>query len=164
MIRMLLTAAVAGPDFTLSESRTVWTWRSAYQRAARLPRGWYCFRNPDTLAQNKDCAVQPMMTLEYGVPGMALEGSVPAGRQVVGVTVGHLQLARAARITGSRVSVSFDDGKSWRRAAVARVGPGRFAAVFAAPARAYVMLRTSASDASGGSITETIARAYKIGS
>jgi hypothetical protein len=33
---------------------------------------------------------------------------------------------------------------------------------FTAPAGAYVTLRTSATDAAGGSITETITRAYRI--
>jgi hypothetical protein len=167
VIRVALSAAIAGPDFTLSTaSRTVWTWRSAFQPATRLPRGFFCFRDPVTLAPapDRNCAVQPMMTLEYGVHGMALDGSVPAGRQVVGITVGHLQLAHAARITGARVSVSFDNGRTWHAATVTRVGGGRFAAVFTAPAGAYVMLRTSAADAVGGRITETITRAYKIGS
>jgi hypothetical protein len=166
VIKVTLTAAVAGPDFALStSSRTVWTWRSAYQPAARLPQGWYCLRDPVTsLLENKDCAVQPMMTLLYNVHAMALDGSAPAGRQVIGVTVGHLQLARSARINGVRVSVSFDDGKTWHPAAVTRVGGGQFTAAFTAPVGAYVMLRTSAADAGGGSITETITRAYKIGS
>jgi hypothetical protein len=78
--------------------------------------------------------------------------------------VGHLQLARAARITGAKVSVSFYGGKIWHPAAVTRVGSGQFTAAFTAPAGAYVMLRTSAADAAGGGITETITRAYKIAS
>ncbi len=165
VIKVTLNAAVAGQDFPLSTaSQTVWTWRSAYQRAAKLPAGWYCYENPDTLAQNNDCAVQPMMTLLYDVHRMALDGSAPAGRQVVGVTVGHLQLAQASRITGATVSVSFDGGKSWHPATVTRAGQGQFTAVFAAPAGAYVTLRTSAADAARGGITETITRAYQIAS
>jgi hypothetical protein len=165
VIRVTLSAAVAGRFFALSTaSRTVWTWRSAYQPAARLPRGWFCTRNPVTLAQNHDCAVQPMMTLRYDVHRLALNGSAPAGRQAIGITVGHLQLARAARIARASVSVSFDNGKTWHRATVTRSGPGQFAAAFSAPAGAYVMLRTSAADAAGGGITETITRAYKIAS
>jgi hypothetical protein len=39
---------------------------------------------------------------------------------------------------------------------------GSYAAVFRAPPGARVTLRTSASDAAGGSVTETITRAYQV--
>jgi hypothetical protein len=92
---------------------------------------------------------------------MALDGSVPPGRQVLTVTAGHLQLVRGARVTGATVGVSFDDGKTWHPAPVTAAGHGSFHAVFTAPAGAYVTLRTTARDAAGGSVTETITRAYK---
>jgi hypothetical protein len=104
-----------------------------------------------------------MMTLRYGVVGLRLNGSAAPGQQVVRVLVGHLQLARAAKVTGATVSVSFDGGKTWRAARMTGRA-GRYAAVFRAPPGARVTLRTSASDAAGGSVTETITRAYQVGS
>jgi hypothetical protein len=51
------------------------------------------------------------------------------------------------------VSVSFDGGKSWQRATVTSAGHGQFRAAFTAPAGQDVTLRTSATDAAGGAIT-----------
>jgi hypothetical protein len=104
-----------------------------------------------------------MMTLRYGVIGLGLDGATVPGQQVVLVLVGHLQLARAAKITGATVSVSFDGGKTWHAARVTGSG-GSYAAVFSAPPGARVTLRTSASDAAGGSVAETISNAYQVAS
>jgi hypothetical protein len=160
-IQFVLTASrsgtVLGPP---TASQTVWTWRSVQVPGATLPAGWYCDRN--TLAS--DCAVQPMMTLGYTVAGLGLNESAPAGRQVLSVSVGHIQLAKASAIAGAKVSVSFDGGKTWQAAAVTRTGAARFRAVFSAPAGVSVALRTSATDAAGGSITETIDGGYQIAS
>jgi len=57
--------------------------------------------------------------------------------------------------------VSFDGGKTWHAARVAGHS-GYYTAVFTAPAGARVTLRTSATDAAGGSITETLTDAYQI--
>jgi hypothetical protein len=45
---------------------------------------------------------------------------------------------------------------------VTSLGAGRFRAVFTAPAGTFVTLRTTAQDAAGGSINETITRAYHV--
>lgn len=60
--------------------------------------------------------------------------------------------------------MSFDGGKTWHPASVTPVGGGSFRALFTAPAGAYVTLRTTARDAAGGSVTETITRGYNIAS
>ena len=166
VIRFTLAAARTGKPYRLSTaSRTVWTWRSAREPGATLPPNWYCFNPPPGpfKGQPRHCAVQPMMTLRYQVAGMALNGAAPAGRQVLTVTAGHLQLAKAASVTGASVQASFDGGKTWHRASVTALGGGRFRAEFTAPAGAYITLRTIAHDAAGGSIAETITRAYAIG-
>jgi hypothetical protein len=160
VIRFRFDASEASKLNPLSTaSQTVWTWRSAPPAAgARVPAGWTCLPGG---AVSRSCAVQPMMTLRYDVAGMGLSGSVRPGQQVVLVSAGHLQLAAASRITGARVQVSFDGGKTWRTARVSGQA-GRYAAVFAAPPGALVTLRTSATDAAGGSVTETIVDAYQV--
>jgi hypothetical protein len=161
-IRFELTAALAGTDYPLSTaSTTVWTWRSAHEAGIRVPADWNC---GDVLAGalvSRDCRVEPLMTLGYDVAGMALNGSAPAGRQVLHLTVGHLQLSKAAPVKGATVQVSADDGKTWHDATVSGQA-GQYTAVYSAPAGSYVTLRVSASDAAGGQITETITRAYQI--
>jgi hypothetical protein len=160
-IRFELDATQTGPAFPLSTaSTTVWTWRSSHQSGDTLPQGWYC--NDATVSQ--DCRVEPMMTLLYHVHGMALKGTTAAGRQVLDITAGHIQAARPAAITGVAVQVSFDDGATWHAVRVSRQHPGSYSAVYYAPAGAYLTLRTTATDAVGGSITETITRGYRIAS
>jgi hypothetical protein len=106
--------------------------------------------------------VEPLLTLNYALPRMALNGSLPAGRQVLNVTAAHLPLALSAPVTGARVQVSFDDGRTWPVARVTRGAGGRFRAVFVARPGAWVTLRTSATDAAGATIAETITRAYRV--
>lgn len=101
------------------------------------------------------------MTLSYRVAALGLDGSAPAGRQALHVTAGHLQDAHAVPVTGASVSVSFNGGKTWQAAHVSGHG-GHYTATFAAPAGAKVTLRTRATDAAGGSITETITSAYQV--
>jgi hypothetical protein len=158
-IRFSLNAArPAKLDPLSNASHTVWTWRSAAVPGARLPAGWTC---QPGVAAGRACAVQPMMTLRYGVVGLGQDGATAAGQQVVRVQVGHLQLTRATPVTAVAVSVSFDGGKTWQPAQVTG-GNGSYAAVFTAPPGARVTLRTSASDTAGGSVTETIANAYQV--
>jgi hypothetical protein len=158
-IRFALDVSRTSKIFPLSTaSRTVWTWRSATSGDATVPAGWTCAQ----FTRTRDCAVQPMMTLDYRVARLGLDGTAPAGRQVLHVLAGHLQAVRAAPVTGVSVSVSFDGGTTWHRARVTGKGGG-YAAVFAAPPGALVTLRTSAADAARGTVTETITSAYRTG-
>ena len=162
VIRFALTAARIGRRYVLSPaSTTAWTWRSRRDTAARVPSAWFCLTRS---AFTRRCVVQPMMTLQYQVAGLALTGAARPGSQFIGLNVGHIQLASAPAITGAQVQVSFNGGTSWQHAQVTAAGPGRFRAVFHAPAGAFVTLRVTATDAAGGSIGETILRAYKIAS
>src|SRR5262249_35069437 len=146
--------------------RTVWSWRSAHVAGGTLPVGWTC--KPTTRSVNRSCAPGPMMALAYGVAGLGRGGRAPpraprprpsAGRQVLHLSVGHLQLAKAAAVTKASVSVSFDGGKTWHPAQVSGHA-GHYTAVFTASAGALVTLRTHAADGAGGSVTETITSAY----
>jgi len=167
VIRFTLNAARTGPSYLLStSSQTVWTWRSRPQPAATVPPSWYC---ASVLAGGqyktlRRCAVQPMMTLDYQVQGLALNGTAPPGPQLIGLHAGHIQLAAAARVTRAAAQVSCNDGRTWQWAAVSSRGGGDFRIAFSASGGCQVTLRVSAADAAGGSIAETITRAYKIAS
>lgn len=165
LIRFTLNAARSGPAYVLSpRTQTVWTWWSRPQPTATVPQAWYCsyvLVNGQYQARRR-CAVQPMMTLTYQVRGLALDGTAPAGPQLIELTVGHLQLARAARVTGAAAQVSCDNGQRWQRATVTASGSGLFRIGFRAPGGCGVTLRVSATDAAGGSVTETITRAYAV--
>jgi hypothetical protein len=163
-VRLVLDASRSAKiDRISTASHTVWAWRSARRPGARVPAGWGCVLSPGGTVAGHSCAVQPMMTLEYSVSGESLHGSARPGRQVLHVLAGHLQHAKAARVTGATMSVSFDGGKTWHPARITGHS-GHYTAVFTAPAGAKVTLRTSATDAAGGSITETLTGAYQISS
>jgi hypothetical protein len=157
-IRFSLQVHRSGADYPLSDAdRTVRTWHTAPAGAAKLPAGWTCAR----FKRVSNCAVQPMLTLRCAVAGLSPHGTARAGRQVLHLSVGHLQGAAASAITRAAVSVSFDGGKTWHPAQVTGHGGG-YGAVFSAPAGAKVSLRTSVGDAAGGTVTETITSAYQI--
>jgi hypothetical protein len=166
-VGLTLSATRLGGGYRLSgSSTTTWTWRSARDTTARLPAAWYCtIRETKTrFILVRQCAAQPMMTLSYQVQGLSLTGMTRPGRQVVEVTAGHIQPSRAARITGATASVSFNDGDSFAPAAVTAQGGGRFRVSYSAPPGVDVTIRLHATDAAGGSITETIVRGYGVGS
>jgi hypothetical protein len=165
-VRFVLDASRTAKVYPISTgSRTVWTWRSQRESGARLPAGWGCaLSRYGGLAGGRSCAVQPMMTLEYAVRGESLHGATRPGPQVIGLSVGHLQLAhgaRVTRVTRAAMSVSFDGGKTWHPARVSG-HDGSYTATFRAPAGTKVSLRTSAADAAGGSVTETLPNAYQV--
>jgi hypothetical protein len=115
-----------------------------------------------TLGRTHSRAVQPLLTLRYRVAGMGLNGSASPGQQMVRLSIGHLQLTKATPITSVAVSASLDGGKTWHPARVTGSGTS-YAAAFNAPGRAMVTLKTTATDAAGGSITQTIINAYQAG-
>lgn len=158
-IRLVLDATQPASFSPLSASvATAWTWSSARTTAqASLPSGWLC---ADQFGR-RGCAAQPLLTLRYAVAGEALDGAARAGRQVIRLTVGHLQPARASRVTRATMRVSFDGGRTWHRIRLAGRG-GHYTAVFRAPAGARVTLRTTAADAAGATIAQTIIRAYRV--
>ena len=164
VIRFTLDATRAGPAYPLSaQTRTVWTWHSAPEPAATLPAPWIC---GSALADKwtTHCSAQPLLSLDYRVSGLRLDGSARAGLQALTVLASHFQpSASTAAIIREAVQVSFDDGKTWHAASVTARGPGRFVATYTAPRKArYVELRVSAADDAGSTITETLPRAYKI--
>jgi hypothetical protein len=163
-IKFVLSESRLKAAFPLSTSaKTVWTWRSAQHPGATVPATWICpFAR--RLSMLRQCAVQPMMTLDYHVQGLQDDERTSAGPQVIELDVGHIQLAAAAQITGAKAQVSFNGGKTFKPAGVSSLGSGRFQINFTAPAGANVTLRVSAADAAGGSIKETILRAYGVAS
>lgn len=154
VIKLTLNTAQSGGPFTESTAdSTTWTWQSAYAPKHLLPPGFTCGNG------YRDCVSQPMLTLNYGVAGEAPNGTTQPGPQQVTVNAGHLQLAANPKITRVAAQVSFNDGKTWTAAQVTGTG-GTYTADFAAPASSYITLRVQAADAAGGTMQETITRAY----
>ena len=156
-VAVTIKAARTGSAYPLStRTVTTWTWRTSHESGSTLPAGWYC---ADGTA---DCDAEPMMTLEYDVARLALDGTAPAGRQTLGLALGHIQPAAGAAITGVKAQVSFDGGTTWQPATVTGSGTS-YQASYTAPADSLVTLKVTATDAAGGQISETITSAYRTG-
>jgi hypothetical protein len=162
VIKFVLSASRASAQYHLSAaSHDVWTWHSRPEPGATVPKPWLCNFAAGQPGQDRHCAVQPMMTLNYRVAGLSPRGSTGPGHQAVTVTAGHIQLAPQVPVTQAAVQVSFDGGKTWQRVEVRPLGGGRFRATFTAPPSAQVSLRTITRDAAGNGLTETILNAYQ---
>src|SRR5262249_55886343 len=132
-VRVVLNASRASAQYPLSATnRGVWTRRARRRPGGVLPPPWLCGFAPGI--PNPRCAVEPMMTLNYQVAGLGLNGRARPGPQAISLTAGHIQLAPDSRITRAAIAVSYDRGKTWHTARVTRTSAGMFRAVFTAPA------------------------------
>ncbi len=166
-IKFVLAAGRLGKSFPQSPaSRTVWTWKSVPDPSATVPASWYCgfVLVGNQFEVDRHCSVQSLLTLNYRVRGLALNGTAPPGPQVIGLSVGHIQLGKTVPITGASAQVSYNDGQTWQPATVSSSGGANFRISFTAPGGVDPTLRVSATDAAGGSITETITSAYGVAS
>jgi hypothetical protein len=97
-------------------------------------------------------------------PKLDERNSAHAGcRFEIPVTVEHQPGADTGRVRSIRVEVSYDDGKSWRAAAVRGSGDQRIATVRHPGSPGFVSLRVNAVDTKGNTVQETMIRAYAIG-
>jgi hypothetical protein len=165
-VTVTLDATRTGQLYTLATAtHTVWSWHAAADPGSSLPAGWACdwsLTRNRAVPFGRRCAPQPLLTLDYRVSGLDLTGTVPAGPQTVAVHVGHMALTTGSPVTGLTAQVSFDDGTTWQPATVTGSG-GSYRVGFTAPASGFVSLRVIATDAAGGSVDETITRAYATG-
>ncbi|MFI9383519.1 hypothetical protein [Kutzneria sp. NPDC052558] len=162
-LHLTVDANRTGPMYTLgTATHTEWTWPSAHQEGGSLPAPWLC----SSQGSDTKCAVEPLMTVAYDVSNMDLTGAVsPSLTQGVDLTFGHLDQAAVSAITDASVQFSTDDGATWQDATVSATGNGKFHASFVVNATRpdeLVTLRTTAHDAAGGAITETLTRAYAL--
>jgi hypothetical protein len=105
--------------------------------------------------------VLPLLAVRYR-PAADLTGSVPPGRPLP-LSVERHAGAPEARISDLAVEVSYDDGASWRPAAVHSGGTGWVADLPATPRTGFVSLRARVTDDAGNAVEQTIIRAYRIG-
>jgi hypothetical protein len=154
-VTLRLRASRTGALFPLSTAISdTWSWRSGNGLFDGLPPGWFCADG------STRCEVEPLLNFGYQVGGIALDGTTAAGAQQVTLTVGHqVLLPSPAAVTGVTAQFSLDNGTTWQPATVTGAGGTRTLA-FAAPAGSYVSLKVSAADAAGGTLSETIIKAF----
>jgi hypothetical protein len=154
-VSLTLRANRTGPLFPLStQIADTWAWRSASTPVVSAPSNWYCADG------SQACAVQPLLTFGYQVAHIALDGTTPGGPQEVQISVGHQALLPSApAVAKVAAQYSTNGGASWLPASVSGSG-ATWHASFSAPPGSYVSLRVSAADAAGGTLTETVTRAF----
>ncbi|WP_327273229.1 hypothetical protein OG609_14740 [Streptomyces sp. NBC_01224] len=100
----------------------------------------------------------PLNILNQAAAGRAFAFTVDAGRPKGWTGSGG--------IAGAKVSVSYDDGATWKSAKVLRKDSNSFRALVlhpkAADTNGFVTLRTEAWDAAGNRTVQTITRAYAL--
>jgi len=103
----------------------------------------------------------PVLQIAYQVT-TDLAGNRAGGVQALSLQPYHLDGAVGAGTVGTpKFEVSFNDGKTWIRVPVVKVG-GSYLAIFTAPKSGFVSLRTTASDSKGNAVTQTVIRAYGL--
>ncbi len=140
-----------------THASTEWDFRST-GADREVPSGWVCDADPAT-----PCTVLPMMTVSYAMP-TSLTGAMPPGASSFVVTVGHVQAAAATAITGLSFGVAVD-GSDFTPQQVRPLGGGRYLITVVNPAATAgtgMSVQLHATDAAGGSITQTVQTAYTI--
>jgi hypothetical protein len=105
----------------------------------------------------------PALTLNYRLDTDQSNASA-LSEQTMHLTVGHLSYdghGSHAAITSAAVSVSFDGGTTWQQATLTG-SAGSYDATWKNTGTTAPVLKVTAEDAAGGSITQTITDAYGI--
>ncbi|MEH0935634.1 S8 family serine peptidase, partial [Micromonospora psammae] len=134
----LTTSATRSFTDLSTEVESTWTFRSAHVRG-------------DTPAR------LPLMAVRFAPP-LRTDNSAPAGRSfLVPVAVERQPGAPAARVAKLTVDVSYDGGKTWRKAGPVRVPGKGWVAVLVHPhGKGYASLRATARDTDGNTVTTRI--------
>jgi subtilisin family serine protease len=104
----------------------------------------------------------PLSTVRFS-PRLDANNAAPSRcRFDIPVIVEHQPGSTAGTARTVRVDVSFDDGKTWKQAAVRGSGDQRVATVNHPASAGFASLRVSATDSKGNSVNQTIIRAYAL--
>ncbi|MEV0950027.1 S8 family serine peptidase [Promicromonospora sp. NPDC050249] len=104
----------------------------------------------------------PALDVAYAVKGLDLRNEAPR-RTTATVTVGHQAGSTGSPVTGASLWWSADDGATWHKATLRRTAAGVYTAGLDVPAGTeHVSVRVSAKDKSGGTVQQTVIRAYGV--
>ncbi|WP_405091106.1 S8 family serine peptidase [Micromonospora sp. NBC_01392] len=104
----------------------------------------------------------PAMAVRF-TPSLTADGTAPAGRTfTVPVAVQRQPGAPAGTVAALTVDVSYDGGKTWRKAPLKKQGTGWTATVVHPAGPGYASLRATARDDAGNTVTQRIIQAYRL--
>lgn len=127
-----------------SQVSAVWTFRSGH-------------------VDGEEFAKLPVSVVRFS-PTLDANNAAPAGVTFdIPVRVQRQPGAPAAKVKRLTVEVSYDDGKTWRAAALRKSGDGWVASVRHPSGAGFASLRAKATDSGGNTVTQTIVHAYRLG-
>jgi hypothetical protein len=140
-------------------AHTEWTFTSAHSASNTVPDRVFCDGDAP-----QACSAVSLVTLNYQL-STSLTGTMRAGPASLLVTVGHTPGAPEVPISTATVALSFDVGKTWTPVIMENQGGGKFRAIWTNPASVAggpVMIRVTAKDTAGNTVTQTVRHAYVI--
>jgi hypothetical protein len=132
-----------------SYSESDWTFRSGYESDTGWP--------PKGL---------PLLDVNWTVPTDERNRAADRSLFGIGLRARHVRGIDGGDIGRAKVWVSYDDGDSWRPVLLVRLGDDRYVGAYLHPSKGrtsgWVSLRARVTDDSGGSLTQTAIRAYRL--
>lgn len=156
LIQQTFTLPASPGEYTLTKQISRATDR--YPLSSSITAAWtfHSVRTVDGTAE-----ALPLLSVRYE-PTLDDHDHAPAGHFSLPVEVLPQAGSSAGPVRKVTVEVSYDDGRTWQRALVRRVGRG-WSAALEHPASGFVSLRTRAEDRAGNQIVLTTIRAYALG-
>jgi len=134
-----------------------------------LPDQDQCAGSDETAASGAACKILPILSVNYQL-ATDLTNTSRSPVQRLGLTIGHVSYdghCSRSPITSTRLAISFNNGTTWQSVPLLGAS-GHYLALWANPhvtsATPGPELKVTASDAAGGTITQTVSAAYTIGS
>ena len=127
-----------------------------FRLSTRVQTAW-TFRSRAT----DEFTVLPLTAIGFRPPVNGLN-QVTRRLAVIPVSIWQQPESNTPRVTRLNVAVSFDDGETWHRALVHKIGKRWFVVVRHPAGGGFVSLRASGKDAAGNTFKQTIIRAYQV--
>ena len=100
----------------------------------------------------------PLHTVRFA-PKLNAYNAAPAGKRFdIPVVVEHQPGVKVGKVKSLKVEVSFDDGRTWKKASL----KGSVASVNHPKGKGFASLRVHAADTQGNTVSQTIIRAYAL--
>jgi hypothetical protein len=134
-------------------------------RLANVSRTRWWFNSAAPAGQDP-YALLPLLAVDYQAAPLGGRNGAVAGRPVtIDLRVARQEGAPASEVTATELWSSTDDGATWRKVGLKRIGAGHYRGVLQGSSLrsgAYVSLRTWARDATNSRIDQTLVRAFPV--
>ncbi|MCO1594780.1 S8 family serine peptidase [Micromonospora sp. RHAY321] len=129
-------------------------WTNPYSRQTRTEWGF-----SSAVTGTETSEVLPMIQLDYRV---AIDRDGRASRRAPLTVVASQLPGITGKIGAVTVEVSYDDGATWQKPRLTRDGDGWRTSLAAPDGASFVSLRTTARDAAGNTVSQSINRAFGL--